>query len=218
MSRRIALIHAHPIAMQPVADAFARDWPEADRANILDDALFYDRGKSETLSKELFDRIVWLAGYARDSGAEGILYSCSAFGEAIEQVQRTYAMPVLKPNEAMFEAALAHGDRVGMLATAGFAAEGLAQEFRQLAEARGRKADIATHVVADAMDALTRGETDTHNALIAADAHHLADCDVIMLAHFSTSRAADAVAAKVNRPVLTAPGAAVAKLKTALGA
>ena len=216
MATRIALISVHQIAMQPVEDAFQRLWPEAERANILDDSLFHDRGKAGVLTPPLFDRIVRLGEYARICGADGILYTCSAFGEAIESVQRSYSMPVLKPNEAMFEAALEHGARIGMLATAAFAVAGLEQEFRELAAARGSKAELRTHCVSEANHALTRGDAVEHNRLLADHAHKFAGCDVIMLAHFSTSRAEDAVAARVKVPVLTAPGAAVAKLKRML--
>jgi hypothetical protein len=41
----------------------------------------------------------------------------------------------------------------------------------------------------------------------------LGDVDTIMLAHFSTSRAQAAVQAKVSVPVLSAPGAAVTRLR-----
>lgn len=47
------------------------------------------------------ERIASLAQYARRCGAQGILYTCSAFGDAIERVQRAESIPVLKPNEAM---------------------------------------------------------------------------------------------------------------------
>jgi aspartate/glutamate racemase len=213
---RIALISVHPIAMQPPEDAFKRLWPEADRAPILDESLFHDRGKAGVLTKPLSDRIVALAEYAKLCGADGILFTCSAFGEAIESVQRTYSMPVLKPNEAMFEAALEAGRKVGMLASAPFAVAGLEQEFRELAEKKRPDAVIKTHCVPEAMHALTRGDAAEHNRLLAEAAHNLADCDVIILAHFSTSRAEDAVAARVKVPVLTAPGAAVTKLKRLL--
>ena len=64
-----------------------------------------------------------------------------------------------------------------------------------------------------ARDALNTGDAETHNRLLAERVCELAGCDAVMLAHFSTSRAARAVQAKVSVPVLTAPEAAVAKLR-----
>ena len=66
------------------------------------------------------------------------------------------------------------------------------------------------------MDALRRGDADRHNALIAARAPELAHCDALMLAHFSTSRALASVTAAVKTPVLTAPDAAVDRIRAAL--
>jgi hypothetical protein len=63
------------------------------------------------------------------------------------------------------------------------------------------------------MDALRKGDASTHNELVAARAPELADCDAIMLAHFSTSRAAEKVGAAVSVPVLTAPDAAVDRMR-----
>jgi Asp/Glu/hydantoin racemase len=218
MTKRIAVISVAPIAMQPVADAFARLWPEAECDNILDDGLFRERGKTDDLKQPLFDRIVQLGDYARSAGADGILYTCSAFGAAIEAVQQRFAMPVLKPNEAMFEAALDAGTRIGMLATAPFAVAQLEQEFRDMAAARESKATLTTRLVDGAMIALTQGDAQTHNRLIAEAAPDLDGCDAVILAHFSTSRAEPLVATRIKAPVLTAPGAAVLKLKRALKA
>ena len=68
------------------------------------------------------------------------------------------------------------------------------------------------------MAALQNGDAETHNRLLAEAAPELAGCDAILLAHFSTSRAEAAVAARTKLPILTAPGSAVAKLKAMLGA
>jgi hypothetical protein len=63
------------------------------------------------------------------------------------------------------------------------------------------------------MAALKAGDGEEHNRLIAEAALRFADCDAVLLAHFSTARAAPAVTAVLDRPVLTSPGSAVAKLK-----
>ena len=83
---RIALIHALRLAMAPVEQAFERHWPQAERLNLLDDALSVDRERAGALSVELSARISALANYAVSAGASGILYTCSAFGDAIDEV------------------------------------------------------------------------------------------------------------------------------------
>ena len=216
MPIRIALIHAVAVAMPPVAAAFAAQWPEAELVNLLDDSLSVDRGKSPALSLDMHRRITALADYAHHLGADGILYTCSAFGEAIEAAARATKKPVLKPNEAMFEAALAAGQRIGMIGTFERSLPGMEQEFRDLVAARGGQARITSICVPAAMPALQRGDRATHDALLAEAAPQLDGCDAIMLAQFSTSVAASAVQARVGCPVLTSPGSAVAKMKRLL--
>ena len=216
MPKRIALIHATPVAMPPVIDAFRRGWPEVDTMNLLEDALSVDLARRGTLDAHLMRRIAALAGYATDLGVDGILYTCSAFGAAIEAVARTAAMPVLKPNEAMFEAALDTDSTVGLLATFQPSIPSMEQEFVAMAQALGKQARVESVWVADAMDALTAGDAEQHDCLIAAAASRLAHCDVVMLAQFSMARALPAVRQAIAGQVLTSPDSAVAKLKTLL--
>ncbi len=218
MRKRIALIHAVTVAMAPVEAAFAELWPDAERVNLLDDSLSVDRAKSPELSPAMFDRIGRMATYARDIGTDGILYTCSAFGEAIEAVARSMSLPVLKPNEAMFEDAIAAGKRIGMIATFERSIPGMEQEFRDLAKARGSNAEITSVCAPAAMPALQKGDAATHNRLVAEAAPQLARCDAVMLAQFSTSVAAAAAQAKLSVPVLTSPSSAVRKMKRLLGA
>ena len=214
MTTRIALIHAVAVAIAPVEEAFRRLWPEAECANLLDNSLSLDRERDGVLTAAMTRRILALADYGAANGAAGILFTCSAFGEAIEDAAARAPIPVLKPNEAMFEAALAAGRRIGMLATFAPSVQSMEDEFRQMAAARGSGATIETHCVPGAMAALKAGDAAAHNALLAEAAPRLSDCDAVLLAHFSTSRAAAAVGAALGRPVLTSPGSAVAKLKS----
>ena len=217
MSPRIALIHAVTPAIAPVQEALARQWPQAESVNILDDSLSLDRERDGDLTAAMAARIGALARYAAGIGAAGILYTCSAFGPAIESAAADLSIPVLKPNAAMFEAALAAGGRIGMLATFGPSVASMEAEFAALAADLEVGAGIETCCVPQAMAALKAGDGETHDRLLAAAAPRLQHCDAILLAHFSTARAAAAVEAATDRPVMTAPGAAVARLKALLG-
>jgi Asp/Glu/hydantoin racemase len=210
---RIILLHATPVAVEPVKAAFAELWPEPELVNLLDDSLSPDRAKSEELTEELIERFVSFGRYGYSTGADAILVTCSAFGPAIEQMARELPIPVLKPNEAMFHAAVAQGRNIAMVATFRPAVVTMEAEFDEYVAQTGRDASLTTIVIEPAMTALRAGDAETHNRLIAERASDLDGFDTVMLAHFSTSRAASALSGKVSVPVLTAPGAAVARLR-----
>lgn len=217
MTIRIALIHAVAVAVAPVKAAFGELWPEAECVNILDNSLSVDRERDQTLTAAMTRRIMALAEYGHATGAAGILFTCSAFGPAIEAAAKRLPLPVLKPNEAMFEAALTAGRRIGMLATFAPSVTSMEEEFRQMAAMWHSPATIETYCVPGAMAALKDGDTIAHDRLVAdAAVPRFGDHDAVLLAHFSTSRAAAAASAKLGRPVLTSPASAVAKLKSIL--
>jgi Asp/Glu/hydantoin racemase len=150
-------------------------------------------------------------------GASGILFTCSAFGKAIERVAGRFAFPVLKPNEAMYEEALSRGGRIGMLVTFEPSVASMTAEFEALVRARGASVELRAVHVPGAMAALEGGDAATHHALLAEAAAGLAGVDAIMLAQFSMAGAEPAVRSHVSVPVLTSPAAAVRKLKARLG-
>lgn len=204
---RIALIHALRLSVDPIMQAFARHWPQPVLANLLDDSLSADLARGASLSS-MTGRFLTLARYARATGADGILFTCSAFGPCIEACAAELApMPVLKPNEAMIEAALPY-QRVGVLATFAPTLATMPPEF-------GRP--VRTALIDGAMAALDGGDGPAHDRLAAATARTLSGCDAIALAQFSLARAAEAVAQATGLPVLTTPDSAVLKLKALLG-
>jgi Asp/Glu/hydantoin racemase len=215
---RIALIHATPVAVEPIRMALAEGWPDAEAVNLLDDSLSVDRSKTEDISEALTDRIIALARYARGAGADGILFTCSAFGTAIETAAAQLDVPVLKPNEAMFEVAIGIGRNHAMIATFAPSQATMEAEFAEEAGRLASDATLTSFVVEAAMTALRGGDAETHNTLVADKARQLAGFDTILLAHFSTSRAATAVRAIVDVPVLTSPQAAVTKLRRLISA
>ena len=215
-AKRIALIHATPVAVDPVIEAFGRLWPEAHVHNLLEDSLAPDLERAGRLDDHMISRFVRLAEYAADCGADGVLFTCSAFGVAIEAAaDRLVPLPVLKPNEAMFEEALEAGENIGMVATFQPSVPSMEREFESMAEQAGSAARLRTVCVPDAMAALKAGDAETHNRLVAEEAAKLDGCDAILLAHFSTAQAREAVDEVATKPILTSPDSAVRKLKAA---
>ena len=105
---RIALIHALKHSVAPIEEAFSRLWPEAQLANLLDDSLSADLAREGALTPAMTQRFLDLSRYAVRCGADGILFTCSAFGPCIDVCAAELApIPVLKPNEAMIEEAIA---------------------------------------------------------------------------------------------------------------
>ena len=218
---QIALIHAVKVAIAPVEAAFARAWPQARLMNLLDDTLSQDRARDGALTPAMFERFETLATYARGTGADAILFTCSAFGPAIEAVAAKQTIPVLKPNEAMFAEALRHGNhhaKIGLLASFAPSLAPMEEEFYAMAQAAGTNLNLVSHGVPEAMAALNAGDAQQHDQLLAASAPRFADCATVMLAQFSTARARPAMEAALGASirVLTSPDAAVAGLRAKL--
>lgn len=215
---RIALIHALAHSVAPINEALARDWPEARRMNLLDDSLSADLAASPAgLDDAMTRRFLALADYAVGTGAQGILFTCSAFGPCIDAVKRRHAStPVLKPNEAMIaeasSLAAALGVRIGLVATFGPTLHSMPPEFPPAVELRTALAD-------GALDALNRGDAGRHDELAAQAAKHLVEregCGAIALAQFSLARARARVEAACGVPVLTTVDSAVRALRARL--
>lgn len=213
---RIALIHALAHSVAPINDALARDWPAAQRMNLLDDSLSADLARSGRLDDAMTARFVALADYAARTGAAAILFTCSAFGPCIDAVkQRLAPLPVLKPNEAMIDEAVAlaraHGGRIGLVATFAPTLASMPAEF---------PADVPplTALAEGALPALDRGDLAAHDraAAQAAQALKAQGCAAIALAQFSLARARAAVAKATDLPVFTTPDSAVRALRRRL--
>ena len=213
VSPRVVLIHAIEMAINPIMKAFEVHWPEAETINILDDSLSRDRAKSDVLDCEMMGRFLRLGEYALSIDADGILFTCSAFGPAIEAVAKQHEIPVLKPNEAMFSMALKQGENIGMLVTFENSIKVMSQEFDAMAKTRNSAATLNVQLVKDAISILKQGLIDEHNRLIADTAKELKDCDALMLAQFSMANAWNAVSEQLDIPILTAPDAAAKLMK-----
>ena len=208
---RITLIHALKHSIVPIEASFARLWPQASLMNLVDDSLSADLARDGQLTAAMTDRFLALGRYAASTGADAILFTCSAFGPCIEAVARAHApMPVLKPSEAMVEQAASRGHRIGLLSTFPPTLASMPREFPSTVQ-------VVPKLAEGALAALDRGDRAEHDRLVAQASRDLRDCDLIALAQYSMAPAAAAVEKASGRPVLTTPDSAVLKLKQLLG-
>ncbi len=208
---RIALIHALAHSVGPINDAFARNWPDAVRMNLLDDSLSADLIRSGCgLDDAMHHRFLALSDYAVCTGVQGILFTCSAFGPCIDAVAARHPRtPVLKPNEAMIAAVRQGSGKLGLIATFAPTLKSMPLEF-------GADVSLVSAFAEHALEALDAGDVARHDELIGAQAKKLRNdgCTRIALAQFSMARARAACEAASGLPVFTTVDSAVAALKT----
>ena len=220
--KKVMLIHALTESLEPIHRAFSANWPEAEIYDLLDSSLSADhaanRGKLDT---QMMKRFQTLGRYAAQTGSRdrvthGILFTCSAFGAAIEAVKREIRIPVLTPNEAAFAEALKIGRHIGLLMTFEPSLSALSAEMHAMAGKSGIPLELKTSVIPEALAALRQGRPEIHDTLIAEAASELGKLDVLVLGQFSMARAANAVVSRVSAPVITTPDSAVQELRRLL--
>jgi Asp/Glu/hydantoin racemase len=209
----IFLFSVHKDAMDAAVRAFAADWPQAQISNLLDDSLFTWVRDAGGVVPEMYDVFRNLTRHMKGRGADGILFTCSAFRQVIDACIADFELPILKPNDAMIEKALDAGRRIAVMATVGPTIPSISVEIEDMAAARGQQVELVPYVVEGAFDALAGGDAATHDRLVAERASDIKNCDAIVLAQFTLSRAVPAVQAVNKTPIYNSPGAAVARMR-----
>jgi len=191
---------------------------------LLDDRLASDLSEIGEISQSIRERFLALGRYAAiahgDYRTEGIMFTCSAFGPAIDAVKAVLDLPVIAPNEGAFDEALmlcrdaAGPGRIGLLLSFEGSVAPLSSELRAAARACGQaEPEIVPAVAHGALEALTGGDAGRHDELIAEAAAEMPTLDVLVIGQFSMARARPLVAAVRPEPVLTTPHAAARKLR-----
>ncbi|WP_157248992.1 hypothetical protein [Nonomuraea typhae] len=201
---RVALISATPAAIAPAVTGLADVFPEAEPWNLLDDKLLADArtgGPSPRMSA--------LIRYAVSSGADGVLLTCSLYGEAARSAGE--GVPVLAPDDAAFAEVTTRGYR-HVLVVASFD-EALADSMARLKQA----ADGVYVSGAVSPDAFQVTDPEVLvRALRETCARHAPHVDAVLLAQYSLAPAARELAAGLGRPVISGPHTAAAHLKALL--
>ncbi|WP_205965879.1 aspartate/glutamate racemase family protein [Paracoccus liaowanqingii] len=148
--------------------------------------------------------------------ADAVLFTCSAFGPAIDAVRADLSVPVLRPNEAAFAQALELGRRIALIVTFPPSLPALTKELQQMASAAGASVQVTPVLAEGALAALKAGDAAAHDAAVVAACGALGSQDLLLLGQFSLARAAPALRATLSCPVLTTPESAVRDIRARL--
>jgi hypothetical protein len=213
MPKRIFLVHPTPLAMPPIDDAFKTLWPEAETLNLLDESLYADIPADGTLSASIYERVAALLRHCEASRADGIVFTGSTFGPAVDAARKRIGVPVLRAEEAMMEQAVVLGERILLVCTAKRALP-VVRASLDAAAARARvKRQISELWVTGARDAITGGDLATHDRLIAQQVIGAGDFDVIVFGQISMVPSRIPLPRDIARRIVTGPEATVARMR-----
>jgi len=216
MPKRIFLVHPTPLAMPPVDESFKTLWREAQVLNLLDESLYADVGANGELTPALYARVANLFRHCEASGADGIVFSGSTFGPAVEEGRKGIKVPVLRIEEGMMDEAVARGGSILVLSTQKRAMPVVRGTLDASAKRAGKSPTIEETWVAGARDALNAGDHDKHDRLIAEQAA-MGDFDTVVLSMISMAPARAKMPPALAAKTLTSGEAAVARMRKLLG-
>ena len=213
MRKRIVLVHAYLHSMAPIDAVFKAAWPEAQTLNLVDEMLYADVPSDGALSEALYERVLTLLRHCENSGADGVVFTGSTFGPAVERARRLVKVPVLKADEATGDAAVAAGERILLVCTQKRAMA----VVRPGLDAAAVRANSPRHIIElwvdGAKDAMAAGGLDAHDRLIAERIKGAGDFDVILLGQISMDGARKHLQPGLAQKVITSSEAAVKRMQ-----
>ncbi|MBX9777379.1 MAG: aspartate/glutamate racemase family protein [Xanthobacteraceae bacterium] len=218
MPKRIFLVHPTPLALPPVDEAFKTLWREAQIVNLLDESLYADVGANGELTPGLYARVANLFRHCEASGADGIVFSGSTFGPAVEEGRKGITVPVLRIEEGMMDEAVARGGSILVVSTQKRAMPVVRATLDASAKRAGKTPTIKDIWVEGARDALNAGDSDRHDRLIAEQAAAAGDFDTIVLSMISMAPARAKMPPALAKKTLTSGECAVTRLRKLLDA
>jgi len=216
MTTRVAFLHTSHVLI-PVFDGLAKDLlPGFETFHMSDESLIRNTIAAQRLTAVTTRRVAVMIGSAREGGADAVMATCSSIGPAVMLARSLYDFPIFRIDEAMAEAAVAGGRRIGVAATLRTTLEPTIALLRETAEAAGRDVEILPSLFEGAFEAVLAGNTPKHDAIVGAGLTDLRQrSDVVVLAQASMARVLTRLQPD-GTPILSSPELAVRRMRDAL--
>lgn len=214
---RLAILHTHPATLEPL-QALAREiLPGVEVVNIVDDSLLAELMRNGGEVAPVAGRLVSYARRAAEAGADVILSACSSVGEVVADAQAAVAVPVVRIDNALAEAAVQRGAVIGVIATIATTLNPTTRLLHAKALAAGRTVTLKPVLVAGAFERLAAGDRAGHDDLLLAALSALArEVDVVVLAQVSMARVLPRLTDAERAQCLTSPRLGLEAVRQAL--
>jgi Asp/Glu/hydantoin racemase len=216
---KVAIIHTSPATLEPLKAQAAELLPGVEVVNFVDDSILPQLLENGGNVAEVEDRLLHYARFAEQVGADAILSACSSLGELVASAQATVRVPVVRIDDAMAEAAVRRGQRIGIAATLPTTLNPTTRLLQAKAAALGKDVEFKPVLVAGAYEKLMAGDKDGHDQMLVDALSALAQTvDVVVLAQVSMARVLPRVPEALRERFLTSPRLGMQAIKQALEA
>jgi Asp/Glu/hydantoin racemase len=213
MISKLAFVHTSHVLIPTFAQLAREILPELAVFHMTDESLIRNTIEAGRLTPTTVRRLVAMVGSAHEGGADAVMVTCSSIGEGVTVAREMYEFPVLRIDEAMAEAAVDTGARIGVAATLSTTLDPTVRLIRATAAARGREVEVVPSLCAGAFEAVIAGDTARHDAMVsAALAGLLETVDVVVLAQASMARVVASLPPG-STPILASPELALRRAR-----
>lgn len=176
------------IIYNPFGKPFAQANPDIQVYNIMDDSLLLDTRKYGGMTPTIASRMLNYAKAAENSGADGVIVTCTSVNHATKMIRPLLNIPVINIEEPVAEMAAASGKRIGVLGTIPTSPGAISWEIEESAARLSKEIEIVPVVVDGAFDVLQSGDRDKHDEMVCEALYKLAkEVDCVVFAQISMS-------------------------------
>jgi len=218
LAKTLAIIHTSPTLTPLFSTLCAEQMPETAIFHMVDESLIKDTIREGTLRRVTMRRLLAMIESANMSGADAVMVTCSSIGPAIAIGQQIFDFPVIRVDEAMAEAAVRSGRKIGVMATLRTTLDPTIALLREKAEEAGAEIEIVDSLCDGAFDAVLEGDTATHDRILSeALLNDMRGVDLVVLAQASMARVVKSMPeGALSMPVLSSPELAVRQAREIL--
>jgi Asp/Glu/hydantoin racemase len=155
---------------------------------------------------------------AEDIHARAVLVTCSTLSPVLDNLRPLTALPLVKIDEAMIEAAMQAGRRLGVLATNSLALDTIQRNLQDCITRSGKDITCEYRLVDQAFPALLNGNFEEHDRTVKkAVLDLIPTVNAVILAQASLARVLDIIPdAERPVPIISSPRLALEQVKKML--